>query len=232
MYLLILWVGIRFTYAASKGKEGVYAGVAFFTKYNRWMLKKICNITYEVRGPIPSEPCIVAAKHMSFLDICILGSVLPEVKFIMKDQVKYTPVVGYFAKQIGSAPVKRGKHGAAEQMMGKLEQGKAINAEGQLVVYPQGTRVLPDQYLPYKKGVWHISTQQNLPVYLAATNVGILWARRSPYRYPGHVVVEILPDRIEPGMEQAPFMKLIEDKIETRSKELMEEYPRGYQVKT
>ena len=226
MYLAILVIGILYAPFIFFQKNGAHKGIHAFTRINRWMLKHICGITYEVRGEIPSEACIVLSKHMNFLDIVILGSTVPQPKFIMKASLKYVPILGFYAKAIGSAPVNRGSKGAADKMINDLEANSHRNEDGQLIIYPQGTRVLPHTKRPYKNGSWRIYNRMNVPCYLAATNAGVLWERKSPYRYPGHVVLEFLDIRIEAGMPQAEFMKLISEKIETRSDELMAEFPR------
>ncbi len=227
MYLSILVIGIICAPMALFKKHGAQYGIQYFSRLNRWMLKHICGITYEIRGEIPSEACIVLSKHMNFLDIVMLGSSLPQPKFIMKASLKYVPILGFYAKAIGSAPVSRGTKGASRKMLNDLESNAHRNEDGQLVIYPQGTRVLPHTKRPYKNGAWRIYNRMNVPCYLAATNAGVLWARKSPYRYPGHIILEFLDIRIEPGMELTEFMNLISERIETRSDELMAEYPRS-----
>lgn len=227
MYLAILIIGIVCAPMVIFKKHGAHYGIQTFTRLNRWMLKHICGITYEIRGEIPSEPCVILSKHMNFLDIVMLGSSVPQPKFIMKASIKYIPILGFYAKAIGSAPVHRGAKGAADKMIDDLQANSHRNEDGQLIIYPQGTRVLPHTKRPYKNGAWRVYDRMNVPCYLAATNAGVLWERKSPHRYPGHVVLEFLDIRIEPGMPQGEFMKLISEKIETRSDELMAEFPRN-----
>lgn len=223
MYLLILVLGLLFLIPAIFTRKGAYAGIAAFCVINRWLLKVICNIRQEFRGPVPTETCIVCAKHMSFLDIVMLADALPEFKFIMKDQLKWVPILGFYAMRVGSAPVKRGSGAqAVDKMVDDLDDEAQ---SGQIVIYPQGTRVLPDQKLPYKRGAAALYQSFNLPVYMAATNIGVLWARKSPYRYPGVAVIEFLDRRIEPGVETKEFMSIISTEIEEASNRLMKECP-------
>ena len=60
-----------------------------------------------------------------------------------------------------------------------------------------------------------------LPI-TAATNAGVFWGRRSPYRRPGLAVVEFL-DPIPPGLPLAEFMARMQDEVETASDRLMRE---------
>ncbi len=225
LYALIIVMGILYLIPSIISRKAALHGIRLLCRINRWMLRSICNIHQEVRGNVPTENALICSKHMSFLDIIMLAEVLPEPKFVMKDSLKYVPIFGFYAMRIGSAPVKRGTGSkAVDKMVDDLDDER----EGQMVIYPQGTRVLPGQKLPYKRGAAALYSSFDLPTYMVATNIGVLWARRSAYRYPGLAIIEFLDQRIEPGMPPKEFMALISDKIETRSDELMEAYPANY----
>ena len=84
---------------------------------------------------------------------------------------------------------------------------------GQLIIYPQGTRVAPGQTRPYKIGTAALYKELGQPCVPVATNVGVFWPKRGIYRKPGTAVFEFLP-RIEPGLEVADFMAKLESEIE------------------
>ncbi|NIR61199.1 MAG: 1-acyl-sn-glycerol-3-phosphate acyltransferase, partial [Gammaproteobacteria bacterium] len=90
-------------------------------------------------------------------------------KFIMKSILRYAPFLGWYALRIGCVPVDRGRRAEAiRQMMRGVTDGTA--PAGQLIIYPQGTRVAPGRHLPYKVGtavLYHETGQSCVP---AATN--------------------------------------------------------------
>ncbi|MGX9356560.1 lysophospholipid acyltransferase family protein [Roseobacteraceae bacterium S113] len=183
----------------------------------RWMV----GIRYEIRGTPPDYECVVASKHQSFLDIMMIFHRLPRAKFIMKKEILITPVIGQYAARIGCVPVDRGKRGAAiEKMVRDVENG--AQEAGQLIIYPQGTRVPPGAHLPYKVGTHVLYEQLGQPCVPVATNVGVLWPRKGIWRKPGLAVVEFL-EPIEPGLDKETFMALLEERIETASTRLMKE---------
>ena len=92
----------------------------------------------------------------------------------------------------------------------------------QTIVYPQGTRVLPRSEAPYKYGSGLIYSNLKKKCYLVATNTGMFWARRSPYRYPGVAIIDFF-GVLDPGIETNSFMSIIKERIETRSNDLMDE---------
>ena len=164
---------------------------------------------------------IVCSKHMAFLDILLLARELPRFKFIMKAELKWAPVLGLYAMRIGTIPVKRGKKGGAVKTMVSDVEKESVE-EGQTIIYPQGTRVLPGVKKPYKVGAAVLYERLNHTCYPVATNIGVFWARRSSVRKPGVAVLEFM-DPIPPGMKMKEFLPLLEKTIETRSDELMVE---------
>ncbi len=221
MYGLILVMGLAFAPMALWSVAGAYRAVKIYARSVLWLLGAICGLRVEVRGAVPTGEVIVAGKHQSFLDILVLVKALPRPKFVMKQELKWAPIFGLYAMRIGSTPVNRGaKSKAMKDMIARV--GEAGAESRQLVIYPQGTRVLPGAYLPYKIGAGVLYDRLGNPCVPAATNVGVFWSRRSPYRRPGLAVVEFL-DVIAPGLPIPEFMARIEAVVEDNSNRLMRE---------
>ncbi len=221
MYGLILVMGIAFAPMALWSVDGAYRAVKIYARSVIWLLEAICGLRVETRGPVPTGEVVVVAKHQSFLDILILVRALPRPKFVMKKELKWAPIFGLYAMRIGSTPVNRGaKSKAMKDMIAHVGTGGA--EPRQLVIYPQGTRVLPGAWLPYKVGAGVLYDRLGDPCIPVATNVGVFWARRSPYRKPGLGVVEFL-EPIPPGLPIPAFMARVEAIVEENSNRLMRE---------
>ncbi|MEM9269125.1 MAG: lysophospholipid acyltransferase family protein [Pseudomonadota bacterium] len=220
LYLSMVVMGIVLAPAAIWSRDGAYWAMKLYCTWIFFLLRVLVGLRIDVRGTIPQEPVLVASKHQSFLDIMIHMHSLPRARFIMKDQLKWAPIIGVYGMRIGSTPVSRGKKGKAISAMLAAESGRG--AEGQLVIYPQGTRTLPGQHLPYNIGAGALYTRMEQTCVPAATNVGVFWARRSWLRKPGLAVVEYL-EPIAPGMGVEPFLAELETRIETASDALMAE---------
>ena len=91
-----------------------------------------------------------------------------------------------------------------------------------MIVYPQGTRVAPDAWKPYKVGTGVLYEQIREPCVPVATNVGYFWPKRKVLRKPGMAVVEFL-DPIPSGLSVTEFMETLEERVEARSNALIEE---------
>lgn len=221
MYLVMLLMGIVFAPWAIVSPRGAVYACNLYCVWVKWTMRWMVGITYEVRGPVPSGEVLVAAKHQSFLDIMLIFHALPAPKFIMKRELLWAPVIGVYAKRLGCVPVARGKRGAAiDKMVADVEAGRAT--PGQLVIYPQGTRIAPGAKAPYKVGTAVLYEQLGQPCIPVAGNVGLVWPRKGVLRRPGVAVVEFLPD-IAPGQARDAFMAGLEDVIETHSDRLMAE---------
>ncbi len=220
MYALMAIMGLLGAPFALWSVDGAHRAIKAYCAAVFWLLRVTCGLRVEVRGEVPEGDVIVASKHQSFLDIMILAHALPRPSFIMKKQLRWAPVLGLYALRIGSTPVDRGKRSQAmKEMVAHVE---TATEPRQLVIYPQGTRVLPGARLPYKSGAGVLYDRLGKVCVPAATNVGVFWSRRSRYRYPGLAVLEFLPP-IPPGLPIQEFMRRVEGVVEENSDRLMRE---------
>ncbi|MDF2233495.1 1-acyl-sn-glycerol-3-phosphate acyltransferase [Albimonas sp. CAU 1670] len=180
----------------------------------------ICGLRWEVRGEIPRGEALIACKHQSFLDIIILVRVLEAPRFVMKRSLLWAPVLGWYARKLGCVAVDRGAKGAAVRHM--LRETSSDGTPGQLIIYPQGTRVQPGAKAPYKVGVAALYDTLETPITLAATNAGVFWGRAEIARRPGLAVVEFL-DRVPAGLTRSQAMAQVEGEIEAASDRLLAE---------
>ena len=221
MYAAMAIMALYYMPLAALHRKWAYAGVRAYCRYVRWSAAWMVGLRTEVRGTVPEGEVLIASKHQSFLDIILLVSVLPRPKFIMKRSLIYAPILGWFALRIGCVPVDRGKRSEAIQQMKRgVAEGRA--EPGQLIIYPQGTRVAPDAYLPYKVGTGVLYADLGQPCVPAATNVGLFWPRVGIRRKPGLAVLEFL-EPIPPGLATGPFMRRLEEVVEDGSRALMRE---------
>jgi len=221
MYLAMAVYGIGYLPLAVLRRDGALRACKAYCRWVRWTARWMIGLDTRVLGPVPQDEVVVAAKHQSFLDIILIFEALPRPKFIMKKELVYAPFLGWYALRLGCVPVDRGKRGQAiAQMMEAVTEGR--QDPGQLVIYPQGTRVAPGAHKSYKVGTALIYAQLGTGCVPAATNVGVFWPRRGILRKPGLAVVEFLP-RILPGLTNEDFMAGLEAQIETASNRLMAE---------
>ncbi len=226
LYIVIVTIampiyGLAFAPWAMFSKRGAYTACNSYAAFCMWLARWLIGLRCEVRGQVPQGEVLIASKHQSFLDIMMIFHALPEPKFIMKKEILWTPVIGQYTKRMQMIAVDRGKRGKAISKM--IEDVNAGRIEpGQIVIYPQGTRVAPGDKKPYKVGTAVLYDQLGQSCVPAATNAGYFWPRRGLYRRPGLAVVEFL-EPITPGLGKDDFVATLEARVEAASDALLKE---------
>lgn len=221
MYGMMGLMGLLFLPWAAVSRRGALFASHAWCRWVRWSARWMVGLRTEVRGTPPAGEAMIAAKHQSFLDIILIFGAVPAGKFIMKRELMWAPVLGLYALRIGCVPVDRGKRSAAITRMVADVAGRR-QEPGQLIIYPQGTRIAPGVRAPYKIGTGVLYAELGQTCVPAATNVGVFWPRRGIRRKPGLAVVEFLPP-IEAGLDKREFMARLEREVEGASNRLMGE---------
>lgn len=226
VYFLMAVIGIAFAIPTAFSRNAAFFAIKLYIGIVIYLARVLCGIRVEQRGQIPTGDVVVVSKHQSFFDVMLHAYFLPRFSFVMKQELRYAPIFGFYAMRIGAAPVNRGaKSKAINQMMNKIE--KSQDDTRQLVIYPQGTRVPPGEMRPYKIGAGVIVGRTGKAAVIAATNVGLFWPKKGIMRKPGVAVIEYL-ENIESGLPLDEFMAHIETRIETETNRLMREA--GFEV--
>lgn len=221
IYAAMLPIGLAHLPWAIRSRDGAVAAAHCWCRFVVWLARVLLGLRCEVRGTPPTGEVMIAAKHQSFLDIILIYGAVPRGRFIMKKELVYAPILGQVALRMGCVPVDRGKRGAAiKKMMEEVRAGRAD--PGQLIIYPQGTRLAPGVQAPYKTGTSALYRELDQPCVPVACNVGLFWPRRGVLRRPGTAVVEFLP-ALPAGLPATDFMERLEAEIETRSNALLAE---------
>lgn len=220
-YFMMLPIGILWMPWMLVHRSGAFSACKTWCRWTFWTARWMCGIRTEVRGPVPTGEVLIAAKHQSFLDAMLIFYAVPRGKFIMKRELIWAPIIGQYALRLGCVPVARGQRSKAIRKM-KADIAAGRQGPGQLIIYPQGSRIEPGVDAPYKVGTAALYDQTGQSCVPVACNVGLFWPRKGIIRNPGVAVVEFL-DPIAPGQKTAPFMAELQERIETRSNALMKE---------
>ncbi len=221
MYLAMAVVAVVYFPYALLHRDGAVAACHAYCRWVCFSLRMICGLKTEVRGEVPQGQVLIAPKHQSFLDIIMIYGALPRGKFVMKAILGWAPFLGWYAKRIGCIFVNRGKRGAAIiKMLADVRSGAA--QPGQLIIYPQGTRVAPGVSRPYKIGTAALYSQLKQPCVPVGANVGVFWPKRGILRHRGTAVVEFL-EPIPAGLTNEAFMRELESRVEASSDALLVE---------
>lgn len=155
------------------------------------LARAICGIKYQVHFPpteengVPILPngnsrfdgkAIVAAKHMSLLEIIILSRVVPNAFFICKREIMWIPIYGWAFWRMGLQPVNRARGRTNMKKLASDVAKKIMNGRT-LVIFPEGTRVKPGQPIPLRRGLLFLAHELRLPILPVGTDSGLYWPK-------------------------------------------------------
>jgi 1-acyl-sn-glycerol-3-phosphate acyltransferase len=194
-----------------------------WARTNLWLLRTICRTDVEFAGldKIPPGPAIVAAKHQSFWETFAFLLLFPRPTYIVKRELMWIPLFGWFMWKGRMVPVDRGARRQALTKMTRRAR-EELRRGHQIIIFPEGTRRAPGAPPAYKSGIAHLYAETGVPCVPVALNSGLYWGRRSFMRHPGTIRVEIL-DPIPPGLDKETFLQRLEHDIEAATARLIAE---------
>jgi len=112
-------------------------------------------------------------------------------------------------KKIRSISIKRNK--VTKDNLGFFDEIHRIinNSERPLIIFPQGTRVKPEERPPFKKGVGRIYEELKISCQPVAINSGYVWPKKGYKQYNKKITISILP-LINYGLDKSEFVKNLE----------------------
>ena len=195
----------------------------FWGRTTLWLLRVVGGTRVEFRGleHRPAGAYLIAAKHQSALETIALTTVIDRFAYVLKRELLFIPVIGWYFSRGGMVPIDRAK--GARTMTGlNAAAGTAIADGRPLIVFAEGTRREAGAPPAYKQGISHLYAALSVPCVPVALNSGLYWRRRGFLRLPGTTVIEFLPP-IPPGLPRTAFMSEVVERIETASNALLAE---------
>jgi lyso-ornithine lipid O-acyltransferase len=114
----------------------------------------IHGIRVAVSGPIPSEPAVLVANHLSYLDPLAIASVVP-CTAIAKSELDRWPLIGGQARDLGIVFVRRkdamSGARALKIALDRLRHGVSV------LNFPEGTTSYGDALLPLRQGIFGLA---------------------------------------------------------------------------
>ncbi len=186
-----------------------------WTRFSIWWLRVTCRIDYRISGAehIPDRPVIVMAKHQSTWETLFLQYYLPPLAWVIKRELLWFPFFGWAMALLRPIAINRRSGGSAVRQM--LRQGTEHLRRGQWVlVFPEGTRVLPGAHQRYGIGGAVLAAHSGFPILPVALNSGDVWPRGQFLKKPGTVQVVFGPLIISKGYSSQELIQQVEAWIE------------------
>ena len=161
---------------------------------------------------IKDKKFFIASSHQSMFETFFLQTIFNSPVFILKKELLFIPIFGWYLKKIGSISIKRNKI-AKENLDFFDEINKIIfNTNRPVIIFPQATRVLPHEKPPFKKGSARIYDELKIFCLPIAINSGNVWPKNGFKKSNKNIIISIL-DPIKPGLSKEEFIQVLENKI-------------------
>ena len=214
-YIGIITISIIFLPTLLMPSKIVLFGGKLMGKWSEICLMIFMSTKVIVKGReniIYNEKFFIASSHQSMFETFYLQTIFNSPIFILKNELLEIPVFGWYLKKIGSIPISRNK--ITKDNLGFIEKIKnsVQNSNRPILIFPQATRVSPDDRVPFKKGVGRIYKELSIKCQPVAINSGRVWQKNNILRSNKSITISIL-NPIEPGTDSNIFLSTIEKNI-------------------
>lgn len=216
-FIGIIFISLIFLPAIFLPKKIVLFGGRIMGYWTSFCLQFFLSTKIVIKGKeniINNRKFFIAASHQSMFETFFLQTIFNSPVFILKKELLMIPIFGWYLKKIGSISIKRNK--VTKENLGFFDDiSKQINSsERPLIIFPQGTRLQPDERAPFKKGSSRIYEKLKISCQPIAINSGNTWPKKGAKKIGTILTVSIL-EPIEPGLEKEIFLKKLENAIYT-----------------
>ena len=214
-FLGIIFISILFLPALFLPKKFVLIGGRLMGYWTGFCLRTILSVEIKVLGKeniINDKKFFIASSHQSMFETFYLQTIFNFPIFILKKELISIPIFGWYLKKIGSISIKRDK--VSKDNLGFFDEIKktVYNSKRPIIIFPQGTRVKPEERPPFKKGVARIYEEIKISCQPIAINSGYVWPKRGSKISNKQITISILPP-IDYGMGKDEFVDNLKMKI-------------------
>ena len=183
--------------------------------WSQYCLKIILSTKVIIKGKdnmINNEKFFIASSHQSMFETFFLQTIFNSPVFILKNELMRIPVFGWYLKKIGSISIKRDKITKDNLNFFEDISETIQNSKRPIIIFPQATRVLPEDRPPFKKGASRIYEKLNILCQPVAINSGYVWPKKGIKKTNKVITISILKPII-PGLQKEEFLQVLQKKI-------------------
>lgn len=135
-------------------------------------VRKIFQIRYTAEGtPLRNHQTFYMSNHLSYLDVPLLGSILP-ASFVAKSEVEKWPVFGFLSKLQQTEFIERRRTAIADEAA-KISQKTASGRS--LIIFPEGTSSSGYNVKPFKSSLFTLALGPgNDNIYIQPVTISLL----------------------------------------------------------
>ncbi|HVF45409.1 MAG TPA: lysophospholipid acyltransferase family protein [Pyrinomonadaceae bacterium] len=180
------------------------------------MWLRLCGARVRVRGLEhldPEQPYVFIANHRSFLDTATLFCRLDRrIGLLAKKELLKVPILGYGMGFVNIMAIDRSnRERAFETTKAATDRIRAGRSFG---VFAEGTRALPGELLPFKKGGFYMAAEAGVPVVpVAIKHTDALMGKGTGAARPGLIEMVVLPPVETEGIDTDEGVKALAGRV-------------------
>ena len=214
-FLGIIVVCILFLPALILPQKITLIGGKIMGYWAKYCLRFFLSVNINIVGKeniINNEKFFIACSHQSMFETFFLQTLFHSPIFILKKELLKIPIFGLYLKKIGSISIERNK--TTKENLGFFDKIiKTVDSSNRpLLIFPQGTRVLPTEKPKFKKGTSRIYETLKIKCQPVAINSGFVWPKDKPLSNNKTINISVLKP-INPGLNKEDFLNLLEKNI-------------------
>lgn len=211
----IVVISIFFLPALFLPKKIVLFGGKIMGYWTSFCLKIFLSTKIVIKGKeniIKNKKFFIAASHQSMFETFFLQTIFEGPVFILKKELLMIPIFGWYLKKIGSISIKRNK--ISKENLGFFDDIlKLVKSSNRpLIIFPQGTRLLPQDRTPFKKGASRIYQELKISCQPVAINSGYTWPKQGFKKSNKVIIISILKP-IDFGLDKDVFLRKLQNEI-------------------
>ena len=211
----IIFISFIFLPALLLPRQVTLFGGKIMGYWSSLCLKIFLSTKIKIKGEeniIRDKKFFIASSHQSMFETFFLQTLFNSPVFILKKELLLIPIFGWYLKKIGSISISRNK--ITRENLTFFENIKKIvnNSNRPLIIFPQATRVLPNERPPFKKGAGRIYEELKIHCQPIAINSGYVWPKTGEKKPNKEITISILKP-INPGLTREEFIVTLENNI-------------------
>lgn len=137
-----------------------------------YIIGRVSGVRFTMEGKVSTlRPLMLVANHSSYLDIFVLGSIVP-LSFTPKIEIRSWPIIGFLCVLADCIFIERRP---ADMQRAQAEMGARLNTGKVLALFPEGTTGDGFNVMPFKSGFLNLVEAHDLPlqpISIAYTHIG------------------------------------------------------------
>jgi len=174
-----------------------------------WLAKVLLGINYQIIGVqnLPQKPYVIAANHQSTWETFFLSAIFCPLTQVLKRELLFVPFFGWAMALLKPIAIDRNNPKKALKQV-NLGAQKALQEGRFVLIFPEGTRMPPNNLGSFSRSGSQIAAANNVPLVPIYHNAGNFWPKNGWRKKAGTIQIIIGEPLIAAGKDKIAITNL------------------------